>query len=262
MIGVSSAVDPMTVGLQLGVAMNIDPRDKSIRDPRLTSGETTGVFVVAGQSNCANTVDTLYTPTNSDKVDNLNVFDGGLYAFVDPPVGCAGILGSWLGRLGDKLIAASVFERVIFCPIGVSATAIASWVPGGPLNQNLVVAAKRLAAVGLSVTAFLWQQGESNHGTSRASYAASLADVISTPRDEGFNAPWFLAKSTLIAGATDSNVRGAIDDTVNGTDIFAGADTDTLTGTTYRQASNDPHFTATGADAAAGLWTTALNAVF
>lgn len=48
---------------------------------------------------------------------------------------------------------------------------------------------------------------------------------------------------------------------VNGTTIFAGPDTDTLTGATNRQASL-VHFNATGADACATLWKTALDAVF
>lgn len=262
MIGSVSRNDPYYLGSVPGVSMNYDARGKTPRSPLLVPDERTAVLIVAGQSNCANTVDSLYTPTAA-KVDNFNQADGGTYAFVDSPVGCSGFGGSWLGRLGDKLIAAGIFDRVIFAPIGVSATSITQWAPGGVLNQNLVSVCRRLMAAGLAPSAFLWQQGESDHGMSQGTYQTHLGNVIGTPRADGFNAPWLIAKCTLIAGSTDASVRAAQAAVINNTDIFAGPDSDALSGATYRQTGGgDPHFNATGADAVAGLWKTALDAIF
>src|SRR4051794_37689701 len=76
---------------------------KTLVDPRLVSGENTAVIIVLGQSNGANHVNALYTPTNV-KVENFGVLNGGLYRAADPLLGCSGSNGNWLGRLGDKLI--------------------------------------------------------------------------------------------------------------------------------------------------------------
>lgn len=258
MIVARSAPDPFTF-LGMEKVQIPSPVGRTIRDPRLNAGETTGVFVVAGQSNAANYVDTTATLTNGSKIDCVNIYDGGTYAGTDPLLGSDGSLGSIFSRMADVLITAGKYQRVILCPIGRgdTGTSINHWATGGMHNQRLIVVPRRLAALGLSVTAFLWQQGESDTdlGTSQASYAASLAQVIGAPRAFGYNAPWLLAKSTYSNGSVSSAVQAAIAAAINGTTIFAGADTDTLTGTTTnRQVSGNTHFKAAGANAAAVLW--------
>lgn len=245
---------------------NSDARSKTVRDPRLNAGESTAVIVIAGQSNTCNTVlgtGALYTPTNASKIDNLSLSDGGTYAAADPLLGCDSTGGSFMGRLADKLITAGVFQRVILAPVGVSATSITRWMVGGDLNSQIMVACRRLAAVGLTPTMFLWQQGETDNGVmGRSTYSTNLLSVIGSPRAEGYNAPWLIGKSTFNGTTTDSNIRQACADVINGTDIFAGADTDTITSSTYRQTAPSPHFNPTGADAQADLWKTAIDAVF
>src|SRR4029078_12266068 len=49
------------------------PNGKTMSTPRLVVGEKTAVFVIAGQSNCSNSVDTAYSPGNAAKVDNFNI---------------------------------------------------------------------------------------------------------------------------------------------------------------------------------------------
>lgn len=240
--------------------------DKTIRSPRLNAGENTAVIVGAGQSNIANQVvgsGELYTPTNASKVDNFNINNGGTYAAVDPLLGTDGINGSFLGRLADKLITAGIFARIILVPVGYSATSITRWVPSGDLHANLLVAGRRLASVGLTPTMWLWQQGESDNGSmSRNTYATNLSSMIAGVRSAGYSQPWFLAKSTFNGTTTDANIQAAYGDVINGTDIFAGADTDTITSSTYRQTAPSPHFNPTGAGAAADLWKTAIDVVF
>lgn len=269
MIQASSATDPYYIKPVSEGADNFASQyggARTIRDPRLNAGEATGVFVVAGQSNCCNSVNALYTPTNESKIDNLNLYDGGTYAAADPLLGCftgpAAVGGNVFLRVADKLITSGVFSRVILVPVGVGGSTISRWAAGGDLNSRTTVASIRVAAVGLPVTAFLWMQGESDHGISQAAYASYLASVIATPRSIGFNAPWLIGKCTLLSGAVDANVRAAQADALNGADIFAGADTDSLTGLGVNRQSDDTHLNATGADAAATLWKNAIDAVF
>jgi hypothetical protein len=261
----ASSLDPYTFGEAStnpqGGNRNTD--SKSIRTPRLNAGESTGVFIIVGQSNCCNSVPSAYSPANASKIDNILIYNGGTYAGADPMLGCENIspgvlLGNWVTRFADKEITGGKYARVILMPIGIGGTTIAQWAPGGELNPRLLVAPKRLASVGLTVSAFIWMQGESNHGTAQATYSAALTTVIGTPRASGFNAPWIIGKCTYITGTIDANVQAAQVAAPNGTTIFAGADTDTLTAAS-RQADNT-HFTDAGSDAAAALWVTAVNA--
>jgi hypothetical protein len=266
MIGAASGPDPyLLTPVASMVGIKAVP---ALRSPLLNTGEATGVFVIAGQSNCGNNVDTAYVPTNAAKIDNLDINDGGMYAAADPLLGCTTNLliagqGNLFTRFADKVITAGIFARVILIPVGVGGTPISSWQTGGGFSNRTVVAARRAHAVGLSVTAFIWMQGESDtvNGTLQAAYAAGLAQVIAAPRAEGYNAPWFIGKCSYITGGVSAAVQAAQAAAVNGTDIFAGANTDTLTGGTNRQADLT-HFNAVGADAAATLWNTAVDAVF
>lgn len=230
-------------------------------DPRLVPGERTAVFIVAGQSNGSNYISgsgSLYTPT-SPRVENLLFSNGGVYQALDPMLGNDNTGGSWLGRLGDKLIADGHFDRVIFIPVAVGGSSVVSWLPpSGKDAEYPVVAFRRAAALGLTVTAVLWQQGESDNanGMGQVTYAANLAAVIAGVRAEGWNAPWLLAKSTWYVGSPSAAIQSAIDSLVNGTDIFAGAYSDLLNDT-YR-AVDQTHFLATGAIGVSTLWADAI----
>jgi hypothetical protein len=265
MIGCGSAADPFLQPDALFSYRNTDA--KSIRSPRLNAGESTAVIVLVGQSNICNTGDTAFTPVNAAKIDNFNWIDGGTYSGADPLLGCSltsGLPGNVGTRLADKLITAGIFQRVILAPIGVSGTRISRWASGGDLNSRLTNVYLRLAAVGLSPTIWKLSQGESDNGlVTQAAYAAWVASVIATPRAIGDNAPWFIDKCTYINGVVDPLIQAAQAGIVNGTNIFAGANTDTLTGTAVnRQVVDNTHFKAAGADAAATLGVTAIDAVF
>ncbi|NTG12684.1 sialate O-acetylesterase [Agrobacterium rhizogenes] len=235
---------------------------KTPSTPRLTSGANTAVLLVVGQSNAANYASaSLYAPTNATKIDNLSIVDGGTYRGSDPGLGCTGNLASWLFRSADLLINDSTFDRVILVPIAVGGTSITLWAPTGSLFSRISAAIARCSNVGLSVSAVAWQQGEADTSMAQATYAGHLTSIISATRALGMPAPWFIGKSTYNGGVTSPTVRAACAEVVNNVDIFAGADTDTLTGTTYREPSL-VHFNEAGINAAAGLWRDALEAVF
>lgn len=219
-------------------------------------------FIVAGQSNGANySTGSLYSPTNATKVDNLNPLDGATYHGSDPALGASGDMASWLFRFADLLIATGLYSRVVMVPVAVGATSILQWAPGGPIADRLGAAAARCANVGLAVTAILWQQGEADTSMATADYKSNLMAMIAAIRARGLAAPWLIGKSTYNGGVTSASVRAACSEVVNGTDIFAGADTDTLTGTTYREPTL-VHFNEAGISAAAALWRDAVSAVF
>jgi hypothetical protein len=260
-IGGGSAQDPYALAIAATNGYSA-VGSKAVRDPRIVAGENTFVAIAAGQSNISNSGATAYTPTNSTKVDQINIFDGGTYAAVDPLLGCDGATGNVLSRLGDKLINAGVFARCIFIPIAISGTSITSWISSGSLNQLIILANKRALAVGLTPTAVLWAQGETDgqNGMAQATYENHFNGLVTQIHGLGYTAPWFVAQSTLQSNTTNAAIRAALAAVVNGSTKRAGPDTDTLTGGTNRV--DGTHFTATGADSAATLWKNAIDAVF
>lgn len=264
MFGLGSVTDPFGRSRvsQIASAINdFPPGNRALRRVEIPSGQRVKVFVGVGQSNIANTVSAKHTFTNPAVVDNFNMFDGGLYAAEDPLLGAQpyGGQGNWLSWFADKLIAADYCDRVILAPIALGSTTAARWAPGGDMYHSLLMVCKRLATAGLPVSAFLWQQGESDRGTTQAAYQSSVGAMISAIRAAGYDEPWLLGKSTASTGVSqDANIAAAINALVNGTDIFAGADTDELVGSTYR--ADGAHFNPTGADAAASLWVAKVQA--
>lgn len=257
----SSAPDPFRFGEYPGYPAggNHNTDGKARSGPH----EKVGVFVCAGQSNACNMGPTGFTP--STWVDNLNIYDGAIYRAADPLLGCHNVPPSYgpgnvFTRMADKLIADRKYSRVILVPVGIGGTRVGEWVTYPGLNQRLVVAGRRCEAQGFKVTAFLWMQGESDTlaGTAQASYAASLASLIAVPRAAGFIQPWLVGLCSYLTGSSSAAVRAAQAAAVNGTDIFAGADTDTLTAAS-RQVDN-VHLNDAGVLAAGNLWASAIEA--
>lgn len=255
---VISNPDPFTLVEDAGA-----PGNRGAITKALFTGSLAGacVLLIAGQSNVCNSFPTPYTPSNTNAVYNFNVYDGATYNAADPLLGCSidTAAGNFAGRLADKLITAGLFSKVLLVPVGIDGTQVSQWTSGANFGSRVTVALRRLSARGLSVTAALWGQGESDHGTAQATYQTSLGTVITNSRADGYNGPWFIAKQTLLANAIDSTVQAAQVAMVNhGSGIWAGPDADTLTGGTNR--TDGTHFTDVGADAYAGLWQTALHA--
>jgi hypothetical protein len=233
---------------------------------------TTLVLVIAGQSLSTNCVNSTYTPTNTGKVLNFSICDGGTYQSKDPHLGCTGYhpnlpsnpwpTGLAYGsRLADLLINAGKATNVILVPIGVGGSNILDWQVGGGNNPRIAVTAARLAAAGLSPTAFLFNQGTSNNnGTTQVTYQTAGASMISTIRAQSgwTNVPIFIAQESMASnGTTSAAVRAAqaaLVDHVN--KVWAGPDTDSLNNTNRQ--SDNLHWNATGSAALAALWQTAL----
>lgn len=231
--------------------------------PKLRVGENTGVFIVTGQSLAGSTAEGFYTPTNATKVDQINPLTGEMLVAVDPLAsGTAAILSTQRAtpflRVADQLVAAGKYDRVILIPCARGGTTIAMW--DAELFVHVVNAYRRALALGIPITAVLWQQGETDTvaSTTQAAYVASFNSMRAKVVAAGCVAPWLLAKSTYVpGGVTSAPVRAAIASLVNGSSLFAGPDTDSL-GSGYRY--DDQHWNAAGNAAAAALWTPTIQA--
>jgi hypothetical protein len=220
------------------------------------------VFLILGQSNAANHGEGRYRPTH--EVYTLNFLDMKCYRGNDPLPGASGTGGSVWSRLGDLLVSAGLYDRVLFVPLAFGGTFVRDWTPGGSANKRLALALSRLQKwLGqefLSFTAVVWQQGEAeaNHTSlSERDYRQSVLQVIADLRSRGVFSPVFSTISTLCeAGAHEhqnhETIRRAqrlVSDAKAG--IILGPDTDTI-GVADR--TDGCHFSASGLAACTQLW--------
>lgn len=230
---------------------------------RVTSGKVasspyptpdTGVFIIAGQSNCSNYVNAYYNPTNAGAVDNLNIYDGGMYRASEPLLGCSNTGGNLFTRMADKLVTGGYYDRVILIPVGLGGTSAQQW--DTLLYRRAISGGRRAAALGINVSAILWMQGESEYLTTQSEYTSMLTSIMGKVAASGVTAPWVIGKCTDVGGIPKPAIQAAQLAIVNNTTIFQGADTDALTGSTYRY--DGTHLNAAGAEAAAELWKSAV----
>ena len=225
-----------------------NPQGKAQVDCATQPGEARETWVVLGQSNTTATANGLHYPINPG-VENVNLSDGGCYRAksggpIDPLLGATGYppglsipypTGSWVGVLADLRISAGKATRETMMPIGVGGSYIKDWEPGGANNIRIGVAARRLAAIGISApTGVLIGQGESDLYTPGSTYQASLQNTINSIHSYWPNVNIYVAIETYINGLTSPAVRAAQMAVINPANhVFQGPDGDML-GDMYR----------------------------
>jgi lysophospholipase L1-like esterase len=223
----------------------------------------TAVLLVFGQSNSAN-----YQGQRYRAVDRrvVNFFGGKCYLAESPLLGASGELGESWTLLGNKLVAAGLFDQVILIPAGIGATLISRWAVGGDLNGMLVDVINEAEPV-YKVTHVLWHQGENDfaNGTPEAAYFAAFQSIVATLKAAKVFAPVYVSKATY--GAIDrldpsfatahqwrkeNPVAAAQTKLPDGKSIFAGPDTDSDVLPLDRY--DGVHFSGSGQEIFANRW--------
>jgi hypothetical protein len=219
-------------------------------------GPRTMVALVFGQSNSANSGYARYTPLH----DVYVFYEGKCYTAVDPLPGPNGTGGTVWSHLGDKLIEAGLYDKVLFVAVGVGGTNIARWIPSGDLYPRVLDAIASLDSRGIKITHMLWHQGESDSGmhTKKDDYKKMFMAMLEDIRKHGVDAPIYVAVATRCGGQPEGfEIQQAQRELVNpALKIFPGAYSDELTSIDDRPDSC--HFTGSGLDKHATLW---LNAI-
>jgi hypothetical protein len=214
----------------------------------------TAILLTMGQSNAANEgeFEPGYQP--GPNVFNFNFFDGKCYVARDPLLGGTGAGGSPWTRLGDALVAAGRFERVLIVPIAVGGSAIREWAKGGVHYGRIAEAQRALDRQGLRVTHVLWHQGEADaRSTSHAQYVAAFRSVLDGIRSAGITAPVYVATASICKNQGSEAIRSAQHEIVATLDnVRAGPDTDQLD--RFRWRFDLCHFSKEGLAEHARLW--------
>jgi hypothetical protein len=204
----------------------------------------TAIIVVHGQSNAANYGSARHT--SREAVDNFDPASGKCFAAADPLLGTDGLGGSFATHLGDILIQAGRYDRVILVPIARGGASLAFLNDeGAELTTNAIA---KLKAAGLTPSHILFQQGERD--------AALLHQLVKRFRAAGFDAPFYVSRSAKCDYAGPKNTAAvragqlaAVDAALN---IRPGPDTDTI-GNEGR-VSDGCHMNEIGTIANAALW--------
>lgn len=271
-----SAPDPYAFDLRLPTGAFGEQLDLSTYTQVATAlapGEKTAIIGVYGQSNGANFG--AYTSTiTSNKSQQMNPLDGGIYLMKEPVLGCnggrknrGGTEGNWVSRLGDKLITAGKYQRVIICNVAVGGTRSSQWAVGGDCNQRLRAMCNRMKAA-YTPTMIIRHQGESDatDGFSAAQVTANIRSEVETIRACGVAAPVLVCKvayfSTASVGTTAyNNVRaGQVAALSDDLGIYLGIDTD-IYGASSRDVS-DLHWNDAGATSVANAMRDRIVAFF
>lgn len=207
----------------------LPPPPRVERPCAIASGRT-AIIVVHGQSNAANHGSARHTAREA--VDNFDPATGKCFAAADPLLGTDGIGGSFATRLGDILIQAGRYDRVILVPLARGGASLAFLNDeGAGLTTNGIA---KLKAAGLAPTHILFQQGETDAAstTSAEQYVSLLHQLVKRFRAAGFDAPFYLSRSTKCDYAGPKNTAAvragqlsAVDEVLN---IRPGPDTDTI----------------------------------
>jgi hypothetical protein len=248
-------IDPLTT---------LGPEDQNfdgltLANPATVAASSPAVVMMLGGSMISNSIDGLYTPTNATHIFMMAVQNGGLYRCVDPVRGTLYVGKTANGSVGtaliDALVTAGYCTDAVLMHLGWNSSKAADWATGGQLHSRIAAGIRRLQDAGLAPTHIIYQGGSNDAaaGTTATAYKASMADIIATCRAEGAACPFFINQQTWDNGSTNSTIRTAQSDSVTGTNVYLGFDSDTLDNT-YRQADHT-HF---NASTGRGAWVTGM----
>ena len=174
------------------------------------------VFMIAGQSNSANSGEPQLVPTDPRVCSGA--LGSGWQFGADPQPGASGNGGSPWPAFAD-LIAQKYDVPIGLVSVGVGGTQVQQWQPGHSRNlfQNLLNGAEFIGSNGARM--LLWHQGESDSvaNTSSEVYARRLADVITSMRHRiGWSIPWAIAQAAYTTNLADCRRDAPMCENVDG----------------------------------------------
>lgn len=86
------------------------------------------------------------------------------------------------------------------------------------------------------IRSVLWHQGEADHGTASGTYQSYLEQVILKTREHSElpNLTWMVARASRAVNTANNVIVGQQNTIDNDANVFAGPETDNISGTTYR----------------------------
>jgi Carbohydrate esterase, sialic acid-specific acetylesterase len=231
------------------------PYRREIARPPITP--RTMVAFVFGQSNSANHGDEKFRAPSPAVA---NFWNGKYFAAEDPLLGASGDGGSPWTLMANEVIGAGAFGGVILIAAGVGSTSVQAWTTGDTLNGMLEERLAETKAAGLTVTHFLWHQGESDNSAAGAvDYDAAMQPIIALTKRYFPQSKFFVAQATLCGPDSVPNVE--LQKIQLGLSrlpgVFAGPNTDEIG---FADRSDGCHMSGSGLKKHAAGWAAAIAA--
>ncbi len=189
------------------------------------------MILTIGQSNAANYASRAYRSRHGRAV--LNWFEGRCYIARSPLLGADGPWGEYWTELGNRLVSAGAYNRVILISSAIGGTKVSLWQKGGTgagnsnLNAMLMDVIDKVQAR-FTITHVLWHQGESDYDTSKEAYIQSFLSLVSSLRDRGVSAPIYVSITSVDPTKDLPVVQAQRELPALGKNIYAGVDTNAL----------------------------------
>ncbi len=190
----------------------------------------TGVLLIIGQSNSANTAAKKYTTEYSGKV--VNYFEGRCFDASSPLLGATGQGGEFLTPLADNLVRSGIYKNVVIITSSINSSLIARWERDGDLNKMLIKTLREAAFYYPMITDVIYHQGEADYNhTTRDAYTASFRSLVASLLEIKVTAPIFISVATRCAQQdweSDNSIAIAQRSLVDNKHIFLGLDSDDI----------------------------------
>ena len=201
-------------------------------------------IVYFGQSNTGNSVK---PKASIDLPNNIFQYDWQsrkCYRYKEPLIGTSGYAGNVMTYTAAKLSSESNYP-IIIIPFGEGSTSVLEWAYGR-LSYRQTLVLDNIKESNLSPQIFLWQQGESDHGTSQNKYKDALQIVLNRTRQYFPKSHFGVALATRCGNLSWKPVRAAQREIIKlNKHTFLSADSDKIFGKNLRR--DLCHFSAEGA---------------
>lgn len=190
------------------------------------------VAFVFGQSNAAS-----FGSERFEAVDDrvVNYWNGKYYRAADPLLGATGQSDSPWVAMANRLLARQQVDQVILVAAGVDGSSVRAWRQGGRLHSMLEARLQELRRQHLSVTHFLWHQGEQDNPAAGPvmldadAYKTGLPEVIALTKRYFPESSFFMAQVSLCGRSpVSAELVGAQAEMARLGGVFLGPNTDRI----------------------------------
>jgi lysophospholipase L1-like esterase len=224
------------------------------------AGPGTMVALVLGQSHSANYLGERFR----SKGHVYNEFKGTCFLARDPLLGADSNRGNIWTLIANELLRARVYQDVVLVVRAIGDTTIGQWAPGGTLYADVKESIVSLPK-SLRFTHVFVQQGEADvkRKTSYSSYLKHFQQLIEAIRNEGIDAPIFIARESStcdLEKSDNSNVDRAQVDLIDAQSRIKQGPVLAEEGMQFEDLYDGCHFSGLGARKLADAWLRIISA--
>jgi hypothetical protein len=186
----------------------------------------TGVILIFGQSNAANSGEYMYTTKYPSQTKSF--FNGTCTSLSSPIIGASGEEGNFTVGLADKLIEKKIFDKILIANISIGGSSIMRWSENGNLNKLFFDNLKRLEAIDIII--FHHGERDVEIGLTKDQYKNAFLSIKEQVTKTHHGAPIFLGISTICGQyqQPENQIHKGLKELVDNKKIYLGVNADNI----------------------------------